>query len=190
MFLSVVVLGFATWLIQRAILHREPPLPTYRTVTEFTLQDQTGAPFSAEALRGKVWLASFIYTECPGPCLGISRKMSELQRAVPKEVHLVSFSLDPEHDTPEVLSRYSAQFQSGPNWHFLTGQKATIRSLATGPFMLAAADAPAGAEEPIIHSTKIVLVDRSGTVRAYYESSEVDPARVAADARRLLGNSR
>src|ERR1700683_3737016 len=95
----------------------------------FSLTDQSGHPFSDKDLRGKVWVASFIFTRCAGPCARVSANMARLQKEMAgKEVlMLVSFSVDPDYDTPAVLQRYAAHFGADPSgWKFLTGKRRDI----------------------------------------------------------------
>ena len=105
------------------------------------------------------------------------------------DVRLVSISLDPEKDTPEVLQQYATRFKAGPNWLFLTGDKTATYQFAQKGLKLAVADVR-NSPEPITHSTKLVLVDRSGTVRGFYEGvGEDQSARLLADIDRLLAET-
>src|ERR1700683_4634501 len=85
-------------------------LPSYSTVPDFTLTDQTGAAFNGTQLHGLIWVADFIYTTCPGPCPRRSSQMHEVQTSLSgiEGVRLVSFTIDPENDTPPVLAAYAA----------------------------------------------------------------------------------
>ena len=135
-------------------------------------------------LKGKVWLADFVYTTCPGPCPIISAHMARLDRTLPPEARMVSFSTDPQHDTPTVLKAYAKRFGAGERWIFLTGPKDEIYDLIEHGFMLPIA-APAGAQ--IVHSTRIMLVDKTGAVRGFYDGTTSEPdAQILADVRRLL----
>lgn len=159
-------------------------LPTYSTVPDFTLTEQSGASFDgARELAGKVWIADFIYTTCPGPCPRMSSQMHQVEDALQgvNDVRLVSFTIDPEHDTPAVLAAYAGHFEArAGTWFFLTGSRATLNHLCRDVFMLGNVD---GSLE---HSTRFVLVDRASRVRGYYETTEADAiARVIADAKRL-----
>jgi protein SCO1/2 len=160
-------------------------LPSYGTVPPFELTDQNGQPFGSHNLLGKIWLADFIYTTCPGPCPMISSRMSETQKPLrDTDMKLVSFTVDPQHDTPAVLRGYAERLnaQSG-RWAFLTGDRDTIYRLSRDGFKLAAAD---GDAEGPIHSTRIILVDRSGTIRGYYDATEADAVtRLLADVAHL-----
>ncbi len=161
-------------------------LPDLGAVPPFTLTDQTGATFGTQQLQGKVWVADFVYSTCPGPCPMISSRMSETQKPLrDTDVQLVSFSVDPEHDTPSVLQDYADKLHAQPGrWKFLTGDKATIYRLSHDGFKLAATTANDG--QPV-HSTRIILVDRRGAIRGYYDATEADAVtRLLADIHHLL----
>jgi len=118
----------------------------------------------------------------------ISSRMSELQKPLENsDVHLVSFSVDPEKDTPAVLRDYAAKLQAQPGrWDFLTGSKSAIYKLSHDGFKLAVSDGSAEQGLPI-HSTRMVLVDRRGQIRGYYDAVEADAiTNLVADANHLL----
>jgi protein SCO1/2 len=164
------------------------PLGSYGSVSQFQLTNQHGAAFGSAQLQGKIWIADFIYTMCPGPCPMISSRMSELQKPLEKsDVHLVSVSVDPEKDTPEVLRGYADKLNAQRGrWDFLTGPKATIFDLSRNAFKLGIADRGADSAEPI-HSTRLVLVDRRGEIRGYYDATSPDGiTNLIADTRHLL----
>jgi protein SCO1 len=161
---------------------------SYGTVPPFQLVNQNGQPFSSNQLAGKIWIADFIFTACPGPCPMISSRMSELQKPLEKtDVHLVSFSVDPEKDTPEVLRGYAEKLHAQPQrWDFLTGSKAAIYDLSKNGFSLAASDGSEEAGVPV-HSTRMILVDRHGKIRGYYDALEPDAVtKLLADTSHLL----
>jgi len=160
----------------------------YGTVPPFELTNEQGQPFGTAQLQGKVWLASFIFTTCPGPCPMISSRMSGLQKPLKNtDVHLVSFTVDPETDTPEVLREYAAKLNARPgHWDFLTGPKEYIFELMRDGFKLAVADGTEESGGPI-HTTRAVLVDRTGTIRGYYDMTAGDTStKLAADVHHLL----
>jgi protein SCO1 len=162
-------------------------LPSYSTVPDFTLTDQSGAQFaSASALKNTVWIADFIFTTCPGPCPRMSSQMHEIENALAQEpVKLVSFTVDPDRDTPPVLAEYAGHFGAKPGvWFFLTGDKSTLQHLDRDVFFLGNIDGT------LEHSTRFLLIDRSGRVRGYYDSisqngEESAIPRLIADAKAL-----
>lgn len=163
-------------------------LGSYGTVPGFRLINQDGQPFGSAQLTGKIWIADFVYTTCPGPCPMISSRMSELQKPLEKtDVHLVSVSVDPEKDTPEVLRGYAERLHAQPNrWDFLTGSKSAIYDLSRNGFKLAVDDGSDEEGVPV-HSTRMILVDRHGTIRGYYDALAPDAVtKVLADSNHLL----
>jgi len=157
------------------------PLPTYGEIPNFTLTAHTGAPFSLGDLEGKVWVADFIFTNCTGPCPRMSSLMRKVQNSLGDlpDVRFVSFTVDPERDTPEVLAAYGKRFQAREGiWFFLAGPKPTLDMLSREAFKLG----NLGAD----HSTRFVLVDRHARIRGYYGTSdETGWKRLLADVRRI-----
>lgn len=161
----------------------KPDLPTLGPVAPFKLTEHTNAPFDSSALKGRVWIADFMFTTCPGPCPRMTSQMHQVQMALEGQgIQLVSFTVDPEHDTPEALAAYAEKFKASPGvWHFLTGAKSDLNHLAKDVFKLGVVD---GSLE---HSTRFVLVDRTGQMRGYYLTSDADAIpRLIADATALL----
>jgi len=157
-------------------------------VPDFTLTERTGQPVKLSDFTGKVWVADFFYTTCPGPCPMMSSRLSEVQKQLGTEpgLRLVSISIDPEKDTPAVLKLYAEKFQANDRWLFLTGPKADIYSLARDGFKLPIAE-PETPGGQIIHSTRLVLIDQTGTIRGFYEAvGETGTAELIRDIRKLL----
>src|SRR5262252_1759027 len=184
--IPIVTLAILIWLRQlevNALRHRT--VSSYGSVPEFTLINQDGKNFGSADLRGRIWIADFVYSTCPGPCPMISSRMSELQKPLERtDVHLVSFSVDPAKDTPQVLRGYAERLQAEPGrWDFLTGPRSTIYNLSRNGFKLAV-----GEEKGIpIHSTRMILVDRRGEIRGYYDAVEPDAVtKLVADTTHLL----
>ena len=166
----------------------EKPLPDLGAVPDFKLIDDRGKPITLADLRGKTWVADFIFTHCAGPCPRMSKRMSDLQTFIAgaKTVTLVSFSVDPERDTPKVLTEYGKQFGARPEtWRFVTGDEKSVHELARKGFKLAVE--PEQEAAPITHSTMFALVDRDGKIRGYYDGDEDGAyARLKADLQRLM----
>ena len=148
---------------------RTPRLEVFGNIPPFDLVAQNGQPFHSQELAGKIWVADFIYTTCPGPCPRMTSQMREVQDAVLKtpEVNLVSFTIDPAEDTPPVLQAYAKTHGAASSiWYFLTGPVATLQMLDRDAFKLGNIDGT------LEHSTRFVLVDRQGRIRGYYDTSE------------------
>ena len=187
--IPIITAGLLLWLRHvevRTLAQRT--VSSYGTVANFELVNQEGQRFGSAQLAGKIWIADFIYTSCPGPCPMISTRMSELQKPLEKtDVHLVSFSVDPEKDTPHVLRGYAEKLHAEPKrWDFLTGRKSAIYNLSHNDFKLAVSDGSDEAGMPV-HSTRMVLVDRYGAIRGYYEATDADAVtKLLADTSHLL----
>jgi cytochrome oxidase Cu insertion factor (SCO1/SenC/PrrC family) len=185
--LAVATFFFIVWRSQVNQLSHHV-IPEYSHVPPFQLTNQDGQPFGSTQLAGKIWIADFIFTTCPGSCPIISSRMSELQKPLEKtDVHLVSFTVDPDKDTPPVLRKYADKLGAQPNrWDFLTGSKSAIYDLSRNGFKLAAVDSDNKTQLPE-HSTRLVLVDRHGDIRGYYDGIAADAVtKLLADTNHLL----
>jgi protein SCO1/2 len=166
------------------------PLPTLGQVGAFSLVDQQARTVTADSLRGKIWVAAFFFTRCPTICPRITRRMRALQIATHGSgLSLVSFSVDPENDTPPVLleyaKRYGAELQT---WSFLTGDLSVVKRTVVEGFKLALDGKPDPNAENggIIHGSHLVLVDKALALRGYYRTDdEDDMKRLLDDAKRL-----
>jgi protein SCO1 len=162
---------------------RVKPLPVLGEVPQFQLTAQTDQPFDSHTLDGHIWVADFIYTTCEGPCPMMSHQMRGIQNSTGStpDVKLVSFTVDPAHDTPPVLAKYATHFKADPaRWYFLTGEMERLNALGGPGFKLNTVDGS------LSHSTRFVLVDRKRRIRAYYLSSDDDfPKRLLHDIRQL-----
>src|SRR5205823_9425224 len=187
--IPILTLALLLWLRQLEVTAlRQRTVSSYGTVPEFLLVNQDGQNFGSAQLRGKIWIADFIYTTCPGPCPMISSRMSELQQPLEKtDVHLVSFTVDPTKDTPEVLRAYAEKLHAQHGrWDFLTGPQPIIYELSRDGFKLAVSDGTGDAGIPV-HSTRMILVDRHGDIRGYYDAAEPDAiTKLIADTTHLL----
>ena len=163
--LAVLVLACAL----AACSRHAPALDVFGDIPRFELTAQDGQPFHSQALAGKIWVADFIYTTCPGPCPLMSHHMSELQRqtADTPDVKIVSFTVDPATDTPPVLAEYAKRFKADASrWYFLTGDRRKLNEIGRDGFKLNPVDGS------MIHSVRFTLVDRRMRIRGYYSSDE------------------
>lgn len=162
-------------------------------IPDFSLTERSGRTVSLGDLRGKVWVADFFYTTCPGPCPMLTSRLSEVHQQTRGEpdVRLVSISTDPAKDTPEILAQYAQRFHADDHWLFLTGEKAAIYELANKGFKVSVTDQGGTEAEPITHSTKLILVDKNGIVRGFYDgTAPEDTKRLVTDIERLREESR
>jgi len=156
-------------------------------VPAFRLTERSGQALGSEELRGRIWVANFIFTTCPDVCPALTaqmRRLDDLLEASDRPVR-VSISVDPARDTPEVLTRYAGQHGVGDDWYLLTGDRAAIATLLADGFHVAFADG-GPPERPITHSDRFVLVDERLRIRGYYHGQiDQDLERLARDVRTL-----
>jgi len=172
------------------------PLPKRFEIPQFTLTERSGQPFDSATLRGKVWVADFFFANCVGTCLVLNNSMAGVHKAFAGNdaAHFVSISTDARNDTPEALSAYAKQHFAGADsrWSFVVGPKEQVFDLSIQSFKLALVEQPDAiiADQKFIHSTKLVLVDKAGWIRGYYdgigETAKKDRTRLIADIKRLL----
>jgi protein SCO1/2 len=138
-----------------------------KTVQPFELTDQAGEPFKSDKLQGKVWVASFFFTNCPGTCWRLNQAVSNLQGELDDEVRLISITCDPKNDTPEALAKYANHFKAEPQrWTFLTGDLKAIQKVGQESFLVAVQEG--------VHSERAMVVDRAGKVRASFNMLDAD----------------
>jgi cytochrome oxidase Cu insertion factor (SCO1/SenC/PrrC family) len=187
-----IIVGSILLIVMRGAPTRASAMevPILGSVPEFSLMEAGGTTLRRTDLLGKVWVASFIFTRCGEACPLLMQHEARLQPDLPlrDDLRLVSFSVDPDWDTPKVLTEYAHTFGADQSrWLFLTGDKKQVYHLTTDGFHLATVDADPTKEMPILHSTRLVLVDRRGAIRGYYDSS--DPAemqKLVRDVRQVL----
>ena len=159
---------------------REPQtsLPVLQTIPDFHLVDQDGHEFGLAQMNHHVWVANFIFTRCPSICPTFTAQMGALEkdaRAKNVPVQFMSFSVDPGHDSPEVLRAWAKEH--AVDWTLLTGTVDQIQAAVVGGLKIAAK--PVGPDDDlasVFHGTHFVVIDGAGHIRGYYDSSE--PARV------------
>ena len=186
---AVLVSVAVATLVQR--MRQPEPLPVYGKLPSFSLVNRDGRTIRLEDLAGAPWVADFIFTRCPASCPMMSARMARLDRGLPRDLDLllVSISVDPAYDTPEVLERYAKKFQAPERWLFLTGEREDVRRLSIEGFKLGLEMDPPpemAGPEPILHSTRFVLVDGEGQIRGYYEAfDEASTEKLRKDLLRL-----
>lgn len=193
-YLWAFLAGALLLVLIRPLLRFEPapPAPLW-ALPAFSLTDQDGRPFGSEQLRGRVYVASFFFARCVSICPAVMRAMSRLQEryaaAGMNEVRLVSISVDPGADTPEVLREHGSRYgQDRSRWTLLTGEPELVRRLLHEGFRV-----PVGEREDlggglfdIAHSGKLALVDGRGRVRGFYDATEAGLDEIFHRTRHVL----
>lgn len=142
---------------------------------DFTLTERNNEPFSNQELKGKTWIAGIIFTNCPGPCIDVTRSLRDLRDAIPEDkMSFVLFSIDPKRDTPEVMTAFAQRFNiDTPRWKFLTGDQEKVHHMARDGFKLAVMETPDDKDSGgFIHSTRLALIDDQGYIRRYFDSND------------------
>ena len=134
----------------------------------FALRDQTGAEFSSESLKGRVWMGAIFFANCPGPCFRENQAIADILREIDDpDFMVVSLTCDPANDTPEALATYAARFDADPKrWKFLTGDLKLIEQVGQKVFRLPV--------ELGVHSERGVVFDRQGRLRGGYHLLQQD----------------
>ncbi len=170
---NVAFLAIILYLAPRTILRVRTPqatssLPILAMPRAFELTREDGTSFSSNALKGHPWIADFIFTRCPNQCPAMSFRFAKLQKILPSGVKLVSFSVDPEYDSPDRLLEYGRKFEAeSDKWAFLTGPAETIHGIQSDLKLTKPEE-----REPGLHSLRFVLMDGEGNARGYYDSED------------------
>ena len=176
-------------MVASGMYNREPRLKVIGQAPSFSMIDQNGKPFSDADLKGTVWVADFVFTRCAGPCPTMMEKMAKIQEATAgADVRLVSFTVDPQNDTPEVLKEYGTKYNADESrWTLATGETGAIMELSR-KMMIAVA--PATDDAPIEHGTWLLLIDGQGRIRGNYSGQDDQGwRRLSDDAKSLAGRS-
>jgi len=183
--------SFAFPVIRAMTVLTPTPPPVLGRVSSFSLVDSESRPFGTADLRGKVWVANFVFTRCPTICPSFMERMADVRhrtRNLGDAFRLVTFTVDPENDTPERLAEYGRRFRVSPRrWHLVTGPEPDVRRVVVDAMKIAMGreeSARARAMDPttgIFHGTKFVLVDGQSRIRGYYDPSDEGVDHLLAD---------
>jgi cytochrome oxidase Cu insertion factor (SCO1/SenC/PrrC family) len=134
----------------------------------FSLTERNGQSFNTKELDGKVWVVSFFYSSCPGPCFRQNQALSQLQKELrDRDIRFVSITCDPTVDTPDKLKEYAGRFNADPvQWLFLTGQLEAIQDIAQKQFLLPL--------QQQTHSERAVVIDGRGEIRDVFDTLDAD----------------
>lgn len=164
----------------------------WHTLPPFSLLTQDSLPFTSDSLRGWIHVADYFFTRCPGICPRLSRAMAQLQDLLadkPVKVRLVSYTVDPAHDTPSILREYGGRYQADfSRWTFVTGPESTLYRLAVKGYLIPVDKAPdtTAGELGFIHSDMLVLVDPDLRIRGFYSGLDSLQVRRLMDDINLL----
>jgi protein SCO1 len=188
----LVVLTLVPLVALRMCKKSDAGIPEYGPVGEFSLRDQTGAAFGSAELRGSVWVAAFMFVRCPTICPVITARMKSLQEQAKQRnipIRLVSITVDPENDTPEVLRAYATEKGADQSsWHFLTGDYDVIKKTSVQGFKTALEGKADATKEHfgILHGSHLILLDQENRLRGFYRTSDdAEMARLLEDAKKL-----
>jgi protein SCO1/2 len=162
-------------------------LPVLWDAPAFVYPDQNGQVVTERTLLGHVWISDFFFTSCTTICPMMTARMAQLQKVMSSpSIQFVSFSVDPDHDTQDVLKQYSRMWRADDSrWHFLRTQRQTLLETAAGMKTFVQ---PPDKDTPIQHSSIFILTDARGKVRGVYDSSDsIAIQRLTADAMTLAG---
>jgi protein SCO1 len=170
-------------------LHPPEPPAMKLALPAFELTDERGQPFGSKDLKGRIWVADFVFTSCPTVCPKLTRRMQVIQhraRNLGQAFHLVTFTVDPENDTPERLAAYAREHHADASrWTFLTGPLGDIEATVVKGFKLGMGKdelPPGSGLFSIFHGEKLVLVDDAGLIRGYYDADDEGVDRLLHDA--------
>ena len=183
---AVALTGALVWRLGYAERQGDE-LPVIGAAADFTLTTQDDVRLSLSDLRGKVVVVTFLYTACPDTCPLLTTQMARIQDRLGRDfgakVYFVSISVDPEHDTPEILARYADLFHADRSgWSFLTGTNEEIAAVSTA-YGVYARPTPGGTVE---HTFLTSIVDKRGVLRVQYLGTRFDPELMLSDIRELV----
>lgn len=190
---AVLVLGVALFAAHQLNAGERTEKGHLGSVPAFAFVDQNGQPLTQGDLQGAVWVANFIFTRCPSACPMLTAKFKALQGELGalQGVRFVSISVDPQHDTPEVLAAYAKRFGADTRrWSFVTGPLSEIEKTVVRGFKIHVGKPKPNETDPtlidIMHGEHFVLVDQSGQIRGYYRSEKPELEELKKDLRALL----
>lgn len=167
------VMGERDW-VEKTVDGKTVTDTIYHTIPAFSFTNQYGETVTEKDLDGKIYIADFFFTSCPTICPVMKKNMLTVYKSIREanDVAILSHTIDPSHDTPEVLLKYAGDLGlSGHQWLFLTGPKEEIYKIAQKSYFVAANED--GAEPGgFIHSGAFTLVDREKRVRGVYDGTD------------------
>ena len=183
LYIIVAITLFGTYMMKDS--KNDYQLPKLGSIPSFEFTDSDGNLISQEELSGKVWVADFIFTTCTMACPVMTGNMNLIHKAFKNndKVRIVSISVYPEYDTPEILKEYASRYNANTNrWHFLTGPEENVKLVIKNGFKMG------DYEDIIFHSEKFALVDQNGNIRGYYNGIKTDDIKTLKKDIKVLLN--
>ena len=181
LYIIVAITLFGTYMMKDS--KNDYQLPKLGSIPSFEFTDSDGNLISKKELTGKVWVADFIFTTCTMACPVMTGNMNLIHKAFKNndKVRIVSISVYPEYDTPEILKEYASRYNANTNrWHFLTGPEENVKLVIKNGFKMG------DYEDIIFHSEKFALVDQNGNIRGYYNGMKTDDIKTLKKDIRVL----
>ena len=186
------ILGERDW-IKKTVDGKEVVDTIYNTIPPFSFVNQNSDTVTEKIIDGKIYITDFFFTTCPTICPVMKRQMLKVYEKFKgnKDVMILSHTIDPEHDTPQVLNAFAKDLGvTGNQWQFLTGSKEKIYEIGLKSYMVVAKE-DKSAEGGFLHSGAFVLVDKDKHVRGIYDgTTEEGTKRIIADIQTLLDESK
>jgi protein SCO1 len=188
---------FADSVIDKVVDGKKVSDTVWHRLDNITLVNQLGDTVSLDDINGSIIIADFFFTRCPSICPTLTKNMKQLQDAMRMKdsrrridssyVRFISFTVDPERDTPDVLKRYADKYAvNHDTWWFLTGDKKKIYDYALNELKLGLQDGE-GVDSNFIHTSKFVLIDKRRNVRGYYDGLDsTSMSKLAEDLTLLM----
>lgn len=192
-FLKVLMLFFC---LSPLACNVSKPLPVHGALEPFEFTDYNGQKKTLQDYKGKVWVANFVFTSCAGTCPMLTMRMKKFDEALSAfkkenpeaQVAIVSFTVDPERDTPEKLKTYRQEYEiKSDYWTFLTGATEKVTKVVVKGFKISMAKVDSDVSDfDVVHGEKFVLVDQKGQIRGYYDSDNSGRQELFRDLKKLI----
>lgn len=185
---ACVLAAFATMVA--AACRQAEPLPVLSTVPDATFTSHRGEPFALRSLDGRPYVAAFVFTRCRSICPMLTSQMVNIRARLVRDGHavpFVAFSVDPTHDTPEILAAYARARGAGEGFTFLTGDPSAVADVARRGYLAAVGEVePDGEGVDVLHTQHLLLVDGARHLRGFYRTDRDGLAALERDVGRLL----
>lgn len=193
LFVVVATIGVIVFLAGSVFGRKESlpsPGPPDHHPGPFSFVNQEGEVITGQSVSGKVTVVEYFFTTCPGICKAMNKNLQLVYNAFKgsKEVSILSHTVDPVHDSVQVLLGYSKKLNvKAPVWQFLTGDKEKLYKAARIDYLLAVEDPPSNIEDDFIHTEYVALLDKERRIRGYYDATDQNRVdQLITDIKRLL----